>query len=81
MLISYVLDAGCTAWLDELSETHLAHKPISLADVTERAASAYVSNRWLCSKRPAYAAERPIYRCGCMLARSRGSSPSGACGV
>jgi len=59
LLISYVLDAGLHGHgLDELAETHLAHKPISLADVTGKGRERLPLEQVDVQQATRYAAER-----------------------
>ncbi|MGL4728306.1 MAG: DNA polymerase I, partial [Bosea sp. (in: a-proteobacteria)] len=58
MLISYVLDAGLHGHgMDELSETHLGHKPISFSEVAGTGKNAVSFDHVALDKATAYAAE------------------------
>ena len=59
LLISYVLDAGLHGHgLDELAETHLSHKPISLSDITGKGRERVPLEQVDAQQATRYAAER-----------------------
>ena len=58
MLLSYVLDAGKNGHgMDELSERHLGHKPISFSEITGTGKTKITFDRVAIDKATAYAAE------------------------